>query len=371
MTFTPSKLNSFSEKTKSAAKHPTPRDADGRYDVSNNIAVAKAQLDKMQEELIPLYKIRERQDEQGRPMNEFHHVRTDTLEQSIETNGLMTPLILLKLSKADQYGREYQIISGHRRFEAYNNILNRWKKRLNEPQYNKSFVTEQITKYSEIPAKIFAIADDAAPRDANVQYITSAQEHLIYLESNFEARGLTFKDSLLYIDELRDKLKDDEELKEYVQNKTYEKRLAKNPNAKNWSQAIASTDGLGEDTFLSYILTEEMQISGWSRPSVTRYLKICDFPDQEKSKKYKQLIKDGTYSISKAYQEITGVHPAGDKQQRFKNKIATLRQLGKSMQLKDGNSYTLDELEQLQAEFRNLIAISEEVINKQQKSIES
>lgn len=313
--------------------------------------------------MISIDLIRERQNDAGTNTNEFHDQRTDTLEQSIEQNGLMSPIIVVKLPNPDANGKMYQIVSGHRRFRAVRNIYNKWVDRVGNYSYLPTEVEEKINTFSQIAARVFGLDVGQSVKDPSIAYITPAQEHLIYLETNFEARGLTFEDSLLYFEELRSRLKKDPELRKYIEDITYEARKKENPNARKTSAENA------EPTYLSYILSEEMQIKGWSRQSVLRYIEICDLNDRELSEQLKKEIRDGKKSIRTAYDQIKKMNEepqasiqdnSSPRVERYENKLETIKSIGKSVRQKKGTSYSTEQLRGLRAEVKELLAIIED-----------
>lgn len=368
-----SALNNFSKNVKKPADNTTKI-------TLNNFSNKAIKLEEVEITHIKLSLIRERQDDNGNLTNEFHEARTDLLEQSIEENGLMNPLILVKLPEADANGRTYQIVSGHRRFISYKNILTKWIGRRGKPAYSQDLVEQQISKFETIPARVFGLDKGQSTKEQSLPYITEGQEHSIYLETNFETRGLTFEDSLLYVDELREKIKNDMELKRFIAEQTYQKRLEKNPKARRRVTEDSDLDELGEDTFLSYYLSEVMQIKGWSRPSVSRYLYICDYENKTMVNRLKASIKAGDISIRKAYDNIKKLEnpteeteaATQNREGRYINKIKAIQSLADSLQLKNGTSYTTDQLLGIQKELQVVqTIISEELAKRNQSESEA
>ena len=123
-----------------------------------------------------------------REVNNFDKIKNDTLKASILEVGLINPISVRK------DGLYYRIISGHRRYEAYNSILNDLRERRksgeNTPELNR-----QIKFYSEIPAMVYEIVEEGSTLlGTDKRYITSDQEEKIYEASNLENRQISRKD---------------------------------------------------------------------------------------------------------------------------------------------------------------------------------
>ena len=81
-----------------------------------------------------------------------------SLKRSIKSLGLFTPILVRKSDSG-----KYVIISGHRRFRAFKEIVADYKvirTELENRGEDTGEVEKEIEKYSSIPAIVFTVVDD-------------------------------------------------------------------------------------------------------------------------------------------------------------------------------------------------------------------
>ena len=210
---------------------------------------------------IPLSEIEERD------INEFAQLDTKLLEVSIEYGRLIHPIAVVK-REGDS---KYKIISGHRRFKAYQNL-------------NKEYPGE----YAYIPATAYEITSNPVLLEEGGRYISSDQEEQMYKDANLQSRQLSYAEILNHIDYLIDNI---EPKVDSLREKMY-RRMNKN--------IVRNTKG-ETPWIISDILTEEMKLKGWSKENVRRYIVI-----KKEAPELINKIKNRELSIYKAYQMLHG-----------------------------------------------------------------
>ena len=215
---------------------------------------------------IPVDKVDERE------INEFDEISLTSLKDSIYNTGLQHNIVV-KVK-----GNRYETISGSRRLQAYKEL---------HSQYPDD------ERFTTIPAKICQIIGEGIPNDNYVQ-ITSEQEQLIYLDTNFDSRQLSVDTAIAHIDYLVDKIDNSSEF--------YEKALLK---SRENTKKIYDTVVIDKATVISNILTDDLGFKGWSRTTIWRLLKI-----REKDPAKLQEIKNGSKTVTTVFKEL---FPDGNK----------------------------------------------------------
>ncbi len=180
-----------------------------------------------------------------RQTNDFKMISNITLKRSILEIGLISPVIVRK-SDNDKF----IIISGHRRFNAYKDILADLKiekaslEKLNLPTKE---IQQKINKFSKIPCIVFTVVEEQSDLyGTDSQYITLEQEEKMYKASNLENRQISSEDLTKHIMYFYDMINNDKEYKKQILEKMNEggKRKA---TKLNMPKAIASiiTSDLG------------------------------------------------------------------------------------------------------------------------------
>nr|MBQ4458678.1 ParB N-terminal domain-containing protein [Clostridia bacterium] len=188
----------------------------------------------------------------GREKNEFSDVGIVTLKQSIKNIGLINPISLRK-NKND-----YTIISGHRRFRAYKEILNDLKIEKQEAENNNQSldsINSEIEKYSFIPAIVYEIVSDKSDLlGTDPKYITEAQEEEIYKASNLENRQISKQDLTKHIMYFYNMINNSPEFKNNLLSEM-NKGAKRNATKLNLPKAVAKliTEDLGFSVAPSYI----------------------------------------------------------------------------------------------------------------------
>lgn len=136
-----------------------------------------------------------------RDINDFDKISSYSLKYSIKRVGLLTPIIVRETDN-----NKYIIIAGHRRFEAYKELLADAKHDLisAEESGNEESIKaakENIDKYSAIPCIVFVVKEEGSELlGTDPKYITAAQEEEIYKASNLENRQISAKSLANHID---------------------------------------------------------------------------------------------------------------------------------------------------------------------------
>lgn len=183
--------------------------------------------------------------------NDFSITETgiETLAESIKAVGLIDPIQVVGENIGNFAEENYYVIAGHRRLKAF--------KLLHEND------SENI-KFKRIPAVVYKITEDEKKIGISYEekciYITKEIEEKIYLDSNLEARQLSYSDVARYINKIVDRIENETEYKnEIIKNHSEEKEYdIKSINLSNEIVRILS----------SY------NYSGWSERTIRRYLDI-------------------------------------------------------------------------------------------------
>lgn len=180
-----------------------------------------------------------------RQTNDFKMISNVTLKRSILDIGLISPIVVRK-SDNDKY----IIISGHRRFNAYKDILADLKiekASLDKLNLAVEEIEKKINKFSKIPCIVFTVVEEQSDLyGTDSQYITLEQEEKMYKASNLENRQISSEDLTKHIMYFYDMINNDKEYKKQILEKMNEggKRKA---TKLNMPKAIASiiTNDLG------------------------------------------------------------------------------------------------------------------------------
>ena len=123
-----------------------------------------------------------------RSTNDFSKASVETLKESIKELGMFFPILV----RTSDNGK-YTIISGHRRFQAYKEILTDYKIEKAEKEktgQDASDLEEKIKQFSKIKASVFTVVEKGSELlGTSPKYITKEQEEEIYIASNAESRG--------------------------------------------------------------------------------------------------------------------------------------------------------------------------------------
>ena len=123
-----------------------------------------------------------------RSTNDFSKASVETLKESIKELGMFFPILV----RTSDNGK-YTIISGHRRFQAYKEILTDYKIEKAEKEktgQDVSDLEEKIKQFSKIKASVFTVVEKGSELlGTSPKYITKEQEEEIYIASNAESRG--------------------------------------------------------------------------------------------------------------------------------------------------------------------------------------
>lgn len=224
-----------------------------------------------------------------RSVNEFASISSQTLKKSILNIGLINPIIVRK-SDNDKY----IIISGHRRFSAYKELLadaRIEKASLEKEGKNVLDVDKKISSYSEIPCIVFTMVEqDSELLGTNPKYITALQEEEMYKASNLENRQISKKDLAKHIMYFYNMINDDPEYKKKLleQNNAGAKRNATKLNIPKVLSTIITRD-LGFSVAPSYIWQLVTLIEG--EYDYPRYHKIA-MKRIEDGEKVKSVFND-------------------------------------------------------------------------------
>mgnify|MGYP004571088025 FL=1 len=188
-----------------------------------------------------------------RNINDFAVISNQTLKKSILKIGLINPIIVRK-SDNDKY----VIISGHRRFNAFKDIVADAKiEKASLEKAGKSALNAEkiITKYSELPCIVFTMVDsDSELLGTNPKYITAEQEEEMYKAANLENRQISRGDLTTHIMYFYNMIKEDTNYKQQLlaENNKGAKRNATKLNIPKTLSTIITKD-LGFSVAPSYI----------------------------------------------------------------------------------------------------------------------
>lgn len=125
-----------------------------------------------------------------REVNNFRDISNRTLKASIKALGLLDPILIRTLD-----GGKYMIIAGHRRYNAFKEILADLKIETAEKEKrgeSTDDINDMIDQYSRIPAIVFTVVEDNSELlGTNAKYITADQEEKIYQATNLENRQIS------------------------------------------------------------------------------------------------------------------------------------------------------------------------------------
>ena len=174
-------------------------------------------------ELIPSESVRNNIEENGiqrisldlikpREVNNFRSISSRTLKASIKALGLLDPILIRTID-----GGKYMIIAGHRRFNAFKEILADLKiETVEKEKRGESIeeINERIDQFSRIPAIIFTVVEDNSELlGTNAKYITADQEEKIYQATNLENRQISKLDLAKHVKYFYDLINDNPDFK--------------------------------------------------------------------------------------------------------------------------------------------------------------
>ena len=221
-------------------------------------------------EEIPLTKI------VPRSINQYSQGRIDKLAKSIENTGnrLIHPIVVARISdlqlvkdseilkKFEEQGKdisgyEYVLVAGERRYRAFQMLR---EKKAKELKSSKKF---ENNPFDTITANVLSKSE----------FVNC--EQAFYEDSNLMSRQLTPVEAILHVKDAVDAIKTDEEkieaLKEYYPVKHPDKALPDNE--------AKMVRLFKQDEYLSYYLSTELGIEGWSESTIKTYASIvknCD-----------------------------------------------------------------------------------------------
>lgn len=188
-----------------------------------------------------------------RSVNDFADISNQTLKKSILKIGLINPIIVRK-SDNDKY----VIISGHRRYNAFKDIVadaRIEKASLQKEGLSVFEIDKKIAKYSEVPCIVFTMVEqDSELLGTDPKYITSAQEEEMYKAANLENRQISRGDLTKHIMYFYNMINNDPEYKKKLleKNNIGAKRNATKLNIPKTLSTIITKD-LGFSIAPSYI----------------------------------------------------------------------------------------------------------------------
>lgn len=150
-----------------------------------------------------------------RSVNDFKNISNETLKKSIIKLGLINPVVVRKSDNG-----KYIIISGHRRFETYKEILSDLKiKKIDYQKKNAdtSKLDKLIEQFLTIPAIVFTVVDkDSELLGTDSKYITKEQEEEMYEAANLENRQISKEDLTKHIMYFYNMIKNDPSYKQHL-----------------------------------------------------------------------------------------------------------------------------------------------------------
>lgn len=181
-----------------------------------------------------------------REVNDFDNISNDGLKDSIKRLGLLFPILLRTTDNG-----KYVIISGHRRFTCYKEILsdlNVQKTQLINEGKDVTSIIEKIKEYESIPSIVYTVVENNSELlGTNQKYITKDQEEEIYQASNIENRQLSLTTIAKHISYFYNRIQRDPKYKQQLL------------NARNEKATRAATK-LNMPKVISEILTKDLKI---------------------------------------------------------------------------------------------------------------
>ena len=218
--------------------------------------------------LIELNKIKKR------AINDFNLTCLDSLKESIKISQLVHPIAV-----KDNLDGTYTIISGHRRFEAYNEL----------------YAETGDDTYSRIPATVYEVVSKNDVRlGTDRKYITNAQEEHMYKSANLENRQLSKDELVKHISYFYDQINNNDEYK----NKILERRK---------KTSKYNTKTIDVPRLVAAVITEDLGFNIGST-YIYQVVKILDDAKNNKQKSdqaIKQIIDGG--SVKTIYNEYFNI----------------------------------------------------------------
>ena len=302
-----------------------------------------------------------------RQTNDFKMISNVTLKKSILEIGLISPIIVRKSDN-----NKYIIISGHRRFNTYKDILADLrieKESLGKLNLSTQEIQQKIDKYSKIPCIVFTVVEKQSDLyGTDSQYITLEQEEKMYKASNLENRQISSEDLTKHIMYFYDMINNDKEYKDQILEKMNEggKRKA---TKLNMPKAIASiiTNDLGFNVapisiwrYLSIVESKE------NYPKLNKIL-VERLENKEKIKTvyndYKMAIdiyNDDELETEEKREYITRI----EKGQNIKEVYNEAYNIKESANINQGNKKLIDTFEKMLLDIKNNNLTIDEAINK-------
>lgn len=214
---------------------------------------------------IPLEQITERE------INDFELVNIPQLAESIEQYGLIDPISVIHRSGE---GTVYTIVSGHRRFKAYQMLNNS---------------NPHDERFESIPSCVYELTDDPTELSQGLPYIDSELEQAMYVDANMQSRQLTYGEVAHQIKHIIARLEDDE----------YYKRLN---TILNDSTRYSVTKG--DRVKMIMDLLSSYSYRGWQRETIRRYLKLYEaVKEQRIPAEVLENIESEKMSVKLAYEK--------------------------------------------------------------------
>lgn len=212
---------------------------------------------------IPLTQIKERD------VNAFELTNIPQLAESISQYGLIDPISVIHKSGT---GDEYIIVSGHRRFKAYQT--------LNEAD-------PENRAYQVIPCCVYELTDNPEELEQGLPYIDSKQEEEMYLDANLQSRQLKYGEVARNVRHIIDRFEDED----------YFLRINSYANTSE-----RYSIGRGSKVNMVINLLSSYSYKGWQRETVRRYLKLYEaVKEGEIPESVLDSIEKEEYTVKVAY----------------------------------------------------------------------
>lgn len=199
-------------------------------------------LPKIPEVEILLTSIRERDE------NTFQMTNVESLADSIADFGLIEPITVWQ--RDDDHSGIYTISAGHRRFKAYQYL-------------NKKFPDDP--RYKTIAARSYIVTANPDLLAKGEKYISEETEKGMYLDSNFQARQISYDDTLQYVDYLIERI----EKNSADQIKALELQEANRDSIQRRSKKINKSE------FIAQMIADQ-KYDQWSAARCRKYLFLRD-----------------------------------------------------------------------------------------------
>ena len=207
-----------------------------------------------------------------RDINEFENISNETLKVSIQSIGLLNPILV----RTSDNGK-YIIISGHRRFSAIKEIIADLKIEKAELE-KEGNITQEIDKkiedFEEVPTIIFTVVENNSELlGTDPKYITKQMEEEMYRAANLEARQISKNAIIKNIEYFYNLIQNNPSYKEHLLNE-------RNKDAKRKATKLNMPDELAK------LITEDLKFPITSA-YVWRVVSLLE--SEEKYPKYQKI----------------------------------------------------------------------------------